>query len=100
MLRICLRLISVCSVLLILVPLDSSASDPQPNFVVFLADDLGWGKLVTLRSHWVPGHHFTMMTGPNATVLADKVESLLRSSADGLATDASQAMGTRLSSNS
>lgn len=64
------------------------------------ADDLGWGRLVTLRSHWVPGHHFTMMTGPNAAALADKVEALLRASAENPAAIAPEAMGTRLSSNS
>ncbi len=26
------------------------------------ADDLGWGALVQLQTHRVPGHHFTMMT--------------------------------------
>ena len=42
------------------------------------ADDLGWGALVKLRSDQVPGHHFTMMTGPNAVLLARKIETLLR----------------------
>ena len=42
------------------------------------AEDLGWGSLVRLQTHVVPGHHFTMMTGPNAATLADKVDQLIR----------------------
>jgi myxalamid-type polyketide synthase MxaB len=41
------------------------------------ADDLGWSEFAQLRVHQVPGHHFTMMTGTNAPVLADKIEELL-----------------------
>ncbi len=41
------------------------------------ADDLGWGSLVQLHTHRVPGHHFTMMTGPNAASLAAKLDELL-----------------------
>jgi myxalamid-type polyketide synthase MxaB len=40
------------------------------------ADDLGWGSLVQLQTHRVPGHHFTMMTGPNAASLAAKLDEL------------------------
>ena len=45
------------------------------------AEDLGWGSLVQLQSHVVPGHHFTMMTGPNAAKLAEKVDQMLREKA-------------------
>lgn len=45
------------------------------------ADDLGWGDLVQLRSHEVPGHHFTMMTGDNVASLVEKVEGLFRDTA-------------------
>ena len=41
------------------------------------ADDLGWSEFAHLRVHQVPGHHFTMMTGTNAPVIADKIEELL-----------------------
>jgi myxalamid-type polyketide synthase MxaB len=41
------------------------------------ADDLGWSEFAQLRVHQVPGHHFTMMTGANAPVLANKIEELL-----------------------
>lgn len=42
------------------------------------ADDLGWGEIVPLQMHHVPGHHFTMMTGDNAVGLAEKIDQLLR----------------------
>jgi myxalamid-type polyketide synthase MxaB len=50
------------------------------------ADDLGWGALVQLQTHRVPGHHFTMMTGTNAASLAAKLDELLHEAAteDGL----------------
>jgi myxalamid-type polyketide synthase MxaB len=44
-------------------------------------DDLGWGSLVQLQMHQVPGHHFTMMTSPNVSTLADKIDQLLRRAA-------------------
>jgi myxalamid-type polyketide synthase MxaB len=42
-----------------------------------LADDLGWGRLVALRTHHVPGNHFTMMTSHNAARLAEQIDGLL-----------------------
>jgi myxalamid-type polyketide synthase MxaB len=42
------------------------------------ADDLGWGDLVQLRLHQVPGHHFTMMTGENAVSIAATIDQLIR----------------------
>ncbi len=42
-----------------------------------LADDLGWGNLVALRTHHVSGDHFTMMTSPNAARLAKQVDEIL-----------------------
>jgi myxalamid-type polyketide synthase MxaB len=40
-------------------------------------DDFGWGPLVDLHTHQVPGHHFTMLTGENAKALASTVGNLL-----------------------
>ncbi|MBB3206093.1 myxalamid-type polyketide synthase MxaB [Rhodopirellula rubra] len=40
-------------------------------------EDLGWGKLVQLRLHQVSGHHFTMMTPPNVSAMAEKISDLL-----------------------
>jgi myxalamid-type polyketide synthase MxaB len=45
------------------------------------ADDLGWGDLVQLQRHQVPGHHFTMMTGDNAVVLGETIDDILRQTA-------------------
>jgi myxalamid-type polyketide synthase MxaB len=40
-------------------------------------EDFGWGSLVDLHTHQVPGHHFTMLTGDNAKTLASTLGNLL-----------------------
>jgi len=42
-----------------------------------LSEDLGWSRFVDLHLHQVPGHHFTMMTPPHATTLAETITELL-----------------------
>jgi len=54
-------------------------------------DDLGWGQLLPIQTHVVPGHHFTMMTGENAIAIAGHIDRLLRESQNSNANLASNA---------
>lgn len=64
------------------------------------SDDFGWNKLVNLKLHRVPGHHFTMMTGKNAEGIATVIEGLLSEADPHVSTSGAGLLGPKQESTS